>query len=256
MYLIFIDQNSLQSLLLFFAIFHEMVSDCAKLTLVMEYIAGHTLETIMHRTTGFLAEVYVHNWALQICDALDYLHNHKPPIIFRDLKPANIMLTYDGVIKLIDFGIARLFNPAKGKDTVVMGTPGYAPLEQYGSGQTDARTDIYALGATLHQLLTRYDPASNPFHFPDCEQMNPAVSPQMTATIKKALASKPTDRYPTVKEMQQAMATIMPSNSTASTKATGVVPLDIVSSSDDLIVYKAFCKFAQKEALYTCYSYR
>ena len=90
---------------------------------------------------------------------LTYLHGRNPPVIFRDLKPANIMLTPQGQIKLVDFGIARLFSPGKAGDTLVIGTPGYAPPEQYGKGQTDVRSDIYSLGVVLHTLLTRHDPA-------------------------------------------------------------------------------------------------
>src|SRR5205823_10073612 len=98
----------------------------------------------------FLSEATVLGWAGQICDVLTYLHEHNPPIIFRDLKPANIMLDTHGVIKLIDFGIARIFDSTKGTDTLKMGTAGYAPPEQYGGrGQTTPQSDIYALGATL-----------------------------------------------------------------------------------------------------------
>lgn len=221
--------------------------------LVMEYIEGQTLETLMQRTPGFLAEVYVLNWALQICDVLDYLHSHTPPIIFRDLKPANIMLTYDGVAKLIDFGIARLFNPAKGKDTVFMGTPGYAPPEQYGQGQTDARTDIYALGATMHHLLTRHDPANNlqPFAFPYCETLSSAISPKVAAVIQNALEAQPAKRHRSATEMKQSLLSTTPA--TAATSATAdITAVDIAYEHDGFIMYKAVCVNEARETVWAC----
>ena len=102
---------------------------------------------------------------VKLCTVLDYLHTRRPPIIFRDLKPANIMLTPDERVVLIDFGIARHFKPGQIRDTVTFGSPGYAPPEQYGKGQTTPRADIYSLGATLHQMLSGYDPADSPFRF-------------------------------------------------------------------------------------------
>lgn len=178
--------------------------------LVMEYVDGETLEAILGKTSGFLPEAQVVEWAIQVCDALEYLHSQSPPIIFRDLKPANIMLDKDKRIKLIDFGIARLFQPGKAKDTHAMGTPGYAAPEQYGTGQSDARTDIYALGATLHHLLTKRDPAVQPFTFPLCKSLNPAVSGQMDAIIGKAVAADPTKRYQTMSEVRTALLGLNP----------------------------------------------
>src|ERR1700753_3581642 len=105
------------------------------------------------------------NIGLQLCDVLDYLHSQSQPIIFRDLKPSNVMRTDQGVIYLIDFGIARYFKPGKLKDTIPFGSPGYAAPEQYGKGQTTAQADIYSLGALLYYMLSGLDPAENPFHF-------------------------------------------------------------------------------------------
>ena len=98
-------------------------------------------------------------WAMQLCDALSYLHSQNPPIIYRDMKPANVMLKPEGNIKIIDFGIAREYKEQNLADTTVLGTKGYAPPEQY-SGQTDPRSDIFALGMTMHHLLTGMDPRS------------------------------------------------------------------------------------------------
>ncbi len=132
--------------------------------LVMDYIKGDTLKAELQKR-GPLPEAEVIYWAHQLCDILEYLHKQNPPIIFRDLKPDNIMLTPEGQIKLIDFGIARNFQPGNTADTVAYGSGGFAPPEQYGQNQTDARSDVYSLGATLHFLLTGIDPSKNPFNF-------------------------------------------------------------------------------------------
>lgn len=127
--------------------------------LVMEYIPGQTLEErLKHSRAGYFSLAKSIKIAQSLVDVLEYLHNHKPPIIFRDIKPANIMLTRFGRVYLIDFGIARTFAPWKKRDTGVLGSPGYAAPEQYGKAQTDERTDIYGLGATLQTLLTGRDP--------------------------------------------------------------------------------------------------
>lgn len=174
--------------------------------LVMEFIEGETLEKHLEIANRPLPEIPVLRWMVQICEVLDYLHNQKPAIIFRDLKPGNIMLSNDGVIKLIDFGIARTYKPKKKKDTVSMGSANYAPLEQWGKGQTDARSDVYALGATMYHLLTDELPplASEPtFILPT--DIYPALSLEIEQIILKAMQIKPNDRYQSAKEMQQAL---------------------------------------------------
>lgn len=174
--------------------------------LVMDFVEGETLATILARE-GALPEHVVREWGDQLCEVLHYLHQQTPPIVFRDLKPGNIMLDRSGHIKLIDFGIARFFKPTQTKDTQVIGTPGYAAPEQYGHGQTDARSDIYGLGVTLLTLLTGYDPAQNPFALPAARQLNPAVSPQITAVIQRATQIKPEQRWQSTAELRQALAT-------------------------------------------------
>jgi tRNA A-37 threonylcarbamoyl transferase component Bud32 len=155
--------------------------------LVMEYIEGQTLEQRQTAAKGkALPERDVLAWADQICDVLTYLHGRRPPIIFRDLKPANIMVTSNGRVKLIDFGIARVFVPGRTRDTQVLGTPGFAPPEQYGKAQTDPRADVYALGCTLYQLLTGYDPASTPFALPPLNTRNATISPHVQVAIERA----------------------------------------------------------------------
>ncbi|MFO3796937.1 MAG: serine/threonine protein kinase, partial [Anaerolineales bacterium] len=124
--------------------------------LVLEYIHGKDLETIINETPGFLPEEQVIHWAVQLCDVLAYLHNHKPePIIFRDMKPSNVMINLSGDVVLVDFGIARTFQA--GQKGTMIGTEGYSPPEQY-RGEATPLADIYALGATLHHALTRRDP--------------------------------------------------------------------------------------------------
>ncbi|MCA1597845.1 MAG: inactive serine/threonine-protein kinase VRK3, partial [Chloroflexi bacterium] len=114
--------------------------------LVMEYISGENLEHKLEAHGPFDEET-VRAWALELCSVLSYLHGRQPPVVFRDLKPGNIILQPDGRVRLIDFGIARLFKPQQKADTTALGTSGYASPEHY-TGQTDARSDIYSLGAT------------------------------------------------------------------------------------------------------------
>jgi serine/threonine protein kinase len=112
--------------------FYGFFSENQRYYLVMEYIDGRTLEELLERNGGPFSERRVLGWARQLCDVLEYLHSQNPPIIFRDIKPGNAMLTRDGQVKLIDFGIARLFRPTGSQDTQLLGTPGFAPPEQYG----------------------------------------------------------------------------------------------------------------------------
>jgi eukaryotic-like serine/threonine-protein kinase len=134
--------------------------------LVMDFIEGQTLEEYLAQMPqGRLPVAEMLETGMQLCDVLEYLHTRQPPIIFRDLKPSNIMRTADKRLFLIDFGIARNFTPGQAKDTIAFGSPGYAAPEQYGKAQTTPRSDIYSLGATLHHLLTGRDPSQSPFRF-------------------------------------------------------------------------------------------
>ena len=160
--------------------------------LVMDYIEGRNLKEIVDQR-GPIPEAEVLDWAEQLCDILDYLHSQNPPIIFRDMKPSNIMLTPQGQIKLIDFGIARHFRQGSTADTSAYGSHGFAAPEQYGQNQTDPRADLYALGATLHYLLTGIDPTPNPFNFNPPSQHS-QVSPRTETTIMKALEFKAENR--------------------------------------------------------------
>lgn len=173
--------------------------------LVMEYIPGQDLETLLRRTEGMLPVEEVVNWAVQICDVLHYLHSQQPPIIFRDLKPSNIMVDPQGRVFLVDFGIAKVLQA--GKRGTMIGTEGYSPPEQY-RGVADPRTDIYALGATLHHLLTRQDPRLEPpfsFHERPIRRINPAVPEALAQVVMRALEYDPDRRFQSALEMKQAL---------------------------------------------------
>lgn len=167
--------------------------------LVMDYINGSTLKEVI-KARGPVPQQEVLDWARQLCSILDYLHSQNPPVIFRDLKPANIILTPEGAIKLIDFGIARHFRPGMTSDTTAYGSPGYAPPEQHGENQTDPRSDIYALGATLHHILTGIDPGRRPFVF-DPPGKIAVVSPQLESAIMKMLELVPDKRPGSAREI-------------------------------------------------------
>jgi len=184
---------------------NDFFIESGKLYLVMDYIDGRTLKDVLEASPSPLPEAYVLRWIGQVCDVLDYLHRCTPPIIFRDLKPDNIMVERGNRVKLIDFGVARLFKSGKQRDTESFGTAGYAPPEQYGQGQTDARSDIYALGVTLHELLTRYDPALTPFNLPPARKVNPAVSARVEQAISKATQTLPANRFQHALEMKAAL---------------------------------------------------
>ena len=149
---------------------YDHFSESGRWYLVMDFIEGETLDTLLQRLGGKpLPVTKVLDIAIQLCSVLDYLHTRPTPIIFRDLKPANVMLTPADHVYLIDFGIARLFKPGQARETTALGSTGYASPEQYGKSQTTPRADIYSLGATLHQLLSGNDPSSSPFSFAELD---------------------------------------------------------------------------------------
>lgn len=179
----------------------DIITKNDRIYIVMDYIDGISLD-IQLREVGLIEEKTVINWAKQICDVLDYLHNLKPnPIIYRDMKPGNLMLTSLGKIKLIDFGIAREYKEEVSTDTTYIGTKGYAASEQYGSHQTDARTDIYSLGVTLYHLSTGKGPNDPPYEIKPVREMNPLLSEGFEYIISKCTKQDPTLRYQNVKEM-------------------------------------------------------
>lgn len=172
--------------------------------LVMEYVEGKTLDALACGQP--MAERDVLNFAFQLCDVLEYLHSQQPPIIYRDLKPPNAMVeTQSGILKLIDFGIVRFYKPGQRKDTNVLGTPGFAPPEQYGKGQTDARSDIFCLGVTMHVLLTNFDVGLNPWNYPPVRTLNSSVSPTLEQVIARATELEVNKRYASISEMRKAL---------------------------------------------------
>lgn len=173
--------------------------------IIEDYIEGETLGTILENN-GAQPQELVIEWAMQICEALEYLHTRKPPIIYRDMKPANVMLKPDGNIKVIDFGIAREYKDQSLADTVSLGTKGYAAPEQFGGkGQTDARTDIYCLGVTLYHLLTGQNPCEPPYEIYPIRHWNPQLSAGLEAIIQKCTQLNPDDRYQSCAELLYAL---------------------------------------------------
>ena len=187
--------------------------------LVLEFVEGQTLESILGARRQPCTQEEAVDWGLQICDVLAYLHNHKPPVIFRDIKPGNLMLRADGRIMVIDFGIAKVFE--HGQRGTMIGTEGYSPPEQY-RGAAEPRGDLYALCATLHHLLTGRDPRLEPpftFHERPIRQFNPAVEPEVEAVIMKSLSYDVQERFGSANELANALANALPRR----TRRTGVL---------------------------------
>jgi outer membrane protein assembly factor BamB/tRNA A-37 threonylcarbamoyl transferase component Bud32 len=174
--------------------------------LVIEFVSGSDLEELVNNTNEFIEEERLVRWAIELCDVLSYLHNHKPEsIIFRDMKPSNVMINAQDHVVLVDFGIAKPFQA--GKRGTMIGTEGYSPPEQY-RGEASPQADIYALGATLHHAITRRDPRLEPpfsFHERPILQHNPNVSSLLVKVIEKALEYQPEDRFQTAEDMKSAL---------------------------------------------------
>jgi tRNA A-37 threonylcarbamoyl transferase component Bud32 len=184
--------------------FTDFFTEGSRHFLVMEYIEGNTLEDLLEHNGGPFSERRVLGWARQLCDVLEYLHSQQPPVIFRDMKPGNIMLRRDGRIKLIDFGIARIFRHSGSRDTQMLGTPGFAPPEQYGSSQTDGRSDIYSLAMTLFQLMTNVV-VEDGFGLQDIHATYPFISPAAAHALEKATAPELENRYQSIAVFRRAL---------------------------------------------------
>ena len=175
--------------------------------IVMDYIEGVSLDQLL-REAGAQPQDEVVKWARQLCDVFSYLHSQDPPIIYRDLKPSNIMLKPDGNICLIDFGTARQYKSKNIADTTCLGTIGYAAPEQFAGEQqrqTDARTDIYNLGATLYHLLTGQNPSEPPYEIYPIRQWNPLLSTGLEKIILKCTKNNPEDRFQSCEELRYAL---------------------------------------------------
>ncbi len=204
---------------------YDFFEEQGRIYLVLELIVGKDLETVLDQAGSPIEEVRVGRWAVQICEVLEYLHTHKPEIIvFRDMKPSNVMLTDDERIVLIDFGIARNLNRSDRKGTMI-GTEGYSPPEQY-RGVAEPVGDVYALGATLHHLLTATDPRlETPFTFDErpIRKISPTVSSEMEALVVRALEYDMAARWQSAAELKQALLAV-PGVGQGNSSATPVAP--------------------------------
>ena len=180
--------------------------------LVMEFIWGESLEKRLEKTSSPLMERQVLQWAAQTCEVLHYLHTRQPPIIFRDVKPSNVMVNSAGVIKLVDFGIARTYKENKLQDTIALGSENYAAPEQWGQAQTDPRSDVYGLGATMYHLLANMppSPAFLPSEPTPLGTLNSALSPDTARIVSRAMARNREARYQSAEEMRQALMACLP----------------------------------------------
>lgn len=179
----------------------DVIEDDNTFLIVMDYIQGNPLSKTLEEY-GAQSQENVVEWAKQLCDVLGYLHSRNPPIIYRDMKPANVMLKPDGSITLIDFGTAREYKSKNIADTTCLGTIGYAAPEQFGGmGQTDARTDTYCLGATLYHLVTGMNPCEPPYEIKPIRQINPALSNGLEKIIMKCTQRDPDARYQSCAEL-------------------------------------------------------
>lgn len=179
----------------------DIVDDAAGLFVVMDYVEGISLKEMRERAGGTLPQEDVIAWGVQLCDVLGYLHGLTPPVVYRDMKPGNVMLREDGTVKLVDFGTARRFKWGAAGDTTVLGTRGYAAPEQLaGDLQTDARSDVYSLGVTLHALVTGVLPSSEAYVRP-IREIDPALDEGLEVVLERATRPNPDERYQTCREM-------------------------------------------------------
>ncbi|HET8841198.1 MAG TPA: WD40 repeat domain-containing serine/threonine-protein kinase, partial [Ktedonobacteraceae bacterium] len=205
---------------------YEQFTDGGRWYLVMDFIEGETLEEYMLKIIGGKLSIdKVLSIGIQVCTVLEYLHNRQPPIVFRDLKPANIMLTPLGHIYLIDFGIARHFKPGQSRDTAALGSTGYAAPEQYGKAQTTPRADIYSLGVTLHELLTGLNPADNPFHFAPLNLPAHPAHKELEALVSRMLEIDINKRPANVMQVRQALENIATFKAMTPSVAAQLLPL-------------------------------
>ena len=183
----------------------DVIDSDESIIIIMDYIQGNSLNVALDEY-GAQPQENVIEWAKQLADVLGYLHSRTPPIIYRDMKPANVMLKPDGNVTLIDFGTAREFKEKNLADTTCLGTVGYAAPEQFGGmGQTDARTDIYCLGATLYHLVTGKNPCEPPYEIKPIREINPSLSVGFEKVILKCTQRDPNDRYQSAAELMYAL---------------------------------------------------
>lgn len=180
----------------------DIFEDETSICIVREFVEGQTLDVLV-KNNGTIKQEVVIDWAKQLCDALGYLHKQKPSYIYRDMKPANVILCPDGNVKMIDFGIAMVYDPSKQDDTII-GTRGYAAPEQF-VGKSDCRTDIFALGMTMHQLLTGVDPNKPPYETKPIREINPQLSARLEAIVARCIEPNADARFQTCDELMVAL---------------------------------------------------
>lgn len=187
--------------------FYEIFNEYGRYFIIMEYIKGKTLEKIINSSTSPVPVGEAVKWTIEILDILDYLHNtFSSPIVYRDLKPANIIITPEDDVRLIDFGIARYYNPDKNTDTLRLGSPGYAAPEQYkGMGQSCPQSDIFSLGVVLYHMITKYDPTETPYHLPAIKSLNPSITDELEHIILKATDFKTLNRFPRASDFKKVL---------------------------------------------------
>ena len=176
-----------------------------KLYFLMDYVKGRNLDEVL-RERGALPQEMAVDIAMQLCKALVYLHGFQPPLIYRDMKPGNIILQADGKIKLIDLGAARELQKKHRHDTVPLGTPGYAAPEQFGSrARSDVRSDVYAVGVTLYHMLTGHDPGEPPYEIGRIREWNQGLSPSLERIVIKCTKKWPSFRYQNCETLLKAL---------------------------------------------------
>lgn len=188
----------------------DIINQKGVIYVVMDFIEGTTISERLKKEGAQPQEVVV-EWGLQLASALDYLHKMKPPVIYRDMKPSNVMIKPEGGVKLIDFGTAKEYVIENNADTTALGTRGYAAPEQFGDAQgrgiynTDARTDIYNLGATLYHIVTGKNPCEPPYEMRPIREWNPALSSGLEKILIKCTQPDPEDRYQNCTELMYAL---------------------------------------------------
>jgi len=195
----------------------DYFEDSRKHYLVMDYIEGWTLKQVIESSSSFIAVRDLINWGIKICEILHFLHSQNPPIIFRDLKPSNVILDMYGELKLVDFGISKIFMPSKPTVQLakVVGSPGFCPPEQYGYRKTDIRSDIYSLGALLYYGASkRIPPESLYIHVGDetlipLQKLNKLIPTGLENIILKAMETKPEKRFQSAEEMKNALISLI-----------------------------------------------
>jgi serine/threonine protein kinase len=221
--------------------------------LVMDYIEGWTLKQVIESSSSFIAVRDLINWGIKICEILHFLHSQNPPIIFRDLKPSNVILDMYGELKLVDFGISKIFMPANptGPFAKVVGSPGFCPPEQYGYRKTDIRSDIYSLGALLYYGASkRIPPESLYIHVGDealipLQKLNKLIPTGLEKIILKAMETKAENRFASAEDMKNALISLISGeeNHLISEKTSDTdSKLNVVSSFRNIFVDKLFWK--------------